>query len=246
MIIGSNIIYREKLSSTNDFASALLRKEKVEEGTVIHAGEQTEGKGQRGNSWHSEAGKNLTISIILYPDFLGSDQQFNISKVFSLSIAGLLESYTGSISIKWPNDIYYRNDKIAGILIEYSLEGSNIQHCIAGAGININQLSFPAEIPNPVSLGIITGNQYDTGILLSDFARVCDSWYEQLRKGKTRIIDEHYLSKLYRFNTPAIFETAGGSFTGKITGIDSFGRLQVENENGKRETYGFREIAFKD
>jgi len=246
MIIGSNIIYREKVSSTNDSASEMLRKKKLPEGTIIYAGLQTNGRGQRGNTWISEAGKNLTISIILYPDFLGSDQQFLISKLISLSISDLLKAYTSSISIKWPNDIYYKDDKIAGILIEYSLEGNMIQHCIAGVGININQLSFPPEIPNPVSLGKITRQEHDIDTVLSDFCRICDSWYKKLKEGRTDYIDDKYLKNIYMFNTPSVFRTNTGYFTGRITGIDSFGRLLVEHEDGNKEAYGFREIEFKD
>ncbi|MBN1387857.1 MAG: biotin--[acetyl-CoA-carboxylase] ligase [Bacteroidales bacterium] len=244
MLIGSNIIYREKVSSTNELAAEMLAADAVVEGTIIYAGEQYGGKGQRGNKWVSEAGKNLTVSIILYPRFLKADQQFMISKVISLSIAGFLDTYSDSISIKWPNDIYHKDDKIAGILIENSLEGNKMLTSIIGAGININQDIFPPEIPNPVSLSIINKREYDIGTLMDDFCRICDIWYSRLRKGHFDYIDKQYTNRLYRLNTPSGFITDKGIISGKITGVDRFGRIKIETDNGNSRVYGFREIEF--
>ncbi|HCC70289.1 MAG TPA: biotin--[acetyl-CoA-carboxylase] ligase [Bacteroidales bacterium] len=246
MIIGSNIIYREKVSSTNELAAEMLKDNSPSEGTVIFAGEQLHGKGQRGNKWISEAGKNLTFSIILYPDFLQSDQQFMISKVISISILELLDKYSDSISIKWPNDIYHKDDKIAGILIEYSLEGNKIQHCIAGAGININQFNFPPDIPNPVSLNIINHQEYDTGIILAEFCRICDYWYKELVDGQVETINTQYHNNLYRLNINTGFITHEGPLKGRITGVDTFGRILIDHENGNKGIYGFREIEFNN
>jgi BirA family biotin operon repressor/biotin-[acetyl-CoA-carboxylase] ligase len=246
MLIGSNIIYREKVSSTNKLAAEMLAAESVAEGTLIYAVDQYNGKGQRGNKWVSEAGKNLTVSIILYPGFLEADKQFMISKVISLSIAGFLDAYSDSISIKWPNDIYHKDDKIAGILIENSLEGSKILNSIVGAGININQVTFPPEISNPVSLSMINKREYDIGTAMVEFCRTCDIWYNRLRKGHLSYIDKQYTDRLYRLNIPSRFITARGTVSGKITGVDRFGRIKIEMDNGNNEVYGFREIEFTD
>ena len=242
MLIGSNIICNEKVSSTNEVAAEMLRADTVAEGTIIYAGEQLKGRGQRGNRWVSEAGKNLIVSIIVYPSFLEAEQQFIISKVISLSIAEFLDAYSDSISIKWPNDIYYKDDKIAGILIENSLEGNKLKNSIIGTGININQVNFPQEIPNPVSLSMINKREYDIGTLLAEFCSTCDKWYNRLREGYLNDIDKKYRSRLYRLNIPTMFTTAKGTFKGRISGVDRFGRIKIEMDDGKTGVYGFREI----
>lgn len=244
MTIGSNIIYREKVSSTNELAAEMLDKSFVPEGTVIYAGDQYLGKGQRGNTWISEAGKNLTLSIILYPGILEADQQFLISELISLSIAELLDAYCNSISIKWPNDIYYKDDKIAGILIENSLEGKRIQNSVAGVGINVNQINFPPEIHNPVSLNIINKREYDLKAILDEFCKICDSWYTRLKEGELDYINNKYQERLYRIGIPSVFMTPKGRVRGIIKGIDRYGRLKIEKSNGDTAVYGFREIEF--
>lgn len=247
MIVGSNIIYRKKLPSTNTVAAEMLSGKPPPEGTLIYAYEQNEGKGQRGNSWLSDPGKNLTMSIILYPDFLEAGQQFMISKAVSLAIAELIDDYSTSISIKWPNDIYHKGDKIAGILIENSLEGNRINNTIIGVGININQAVFPPGLPNPVSLKILNGCDYDIEQMLSSFCRIFDSWYSRLSAGQLSYINERYLERLYRMNEPAQFSTTDdGCLQGMIKGVDEFGRMIIELPDGAIRSYGFKEIDFRN
>ena len=232
MPIGSRIIYRDKVSSTNTLAREILDDDSSCEGTVIFASEQSKGKGQGNNTWLSEAGKNLLVSIITKPVFLKADQQFLISKTISLAIASMLDNYSGSISIKWPNDIYYKDDKIAGILIENSLEGNKIKNSVIGAGININQASFPPGLPNPVSLSMIKKREYDIADVLSDFCRISDDWYSMLKAGQLSYINQVYISRLYRFNRPSFFKTDQGRARGRIKGIDKYGRLKVRWDKG--------------
>ncbi len=247
MIVGSNIIYHKKLPSTNTVAAEMLSGKPPPEGTLIYAYEQSKGKGQRGNSWLSEPGKNLTMSIILYPVFLGAGEQFMISKAVSLAIAELLDEHSASTSIKWPNDIYHKGDKIAGILIENSLEGNKINNTLIGVGININQTVFSPVLPNPVSLKIINGHDYDIEQMLSAFCRIFDTWYSRLRSGQLSYINERYLERLYRLNKPAEFTTtADGCLQGMIKGVDGFGRIIIELTGGELRTYGFKEIEFRD
>lgn len=244
MLIGSSIIYREKVSSTNELASELISGLSPAEGTVIYAGQQLKGKGQRGNTWISDKDKNLTVSIILYPHFLQAERQFMVSKVISLAICQLFDPYSDKIRIKWPNDIYHKDDKIAGILLEYSLQGNTIQSCIAGAGININQDSFPPELPNPVSLKLITGREYNIKDILSDLCRLSDLWYTRLRNGHYDQIDAAYRARLYRLNYPSEFIAGAGSIRGKIKGVDTYGRLIIRLKDGSTGMYGFNEISF--
>ena len=127
-IIGKHIIQLEKVPSTNDYALKLLSKSTPEEGTIISTNSQTMGKGLAGNGWESQAGKNLTISIILKPSFLNPSKQFYISKIIALAVHEFLSGQLKNVRIKWPNDIYVNNDKIAGILIENSVIGNNFEY----------------------------------------------------------------------------------------------------------------------
>ncbi len=161
MIIGSNIYFYDHLTSTNSEAVRLLKESGLPEGAVISAGFQSAGRGQKENKWESEEGKNLLISVILFPINIEPDLQFIISMTISLGICDFLKRHIPASSIKWPNDIYVNNDKIAGVLIENSIMGSSIEYSIAGIGLNINQEKFTGDAPNPVSLKNITGIDYD-------------------------------------------------------------------------------------
>jgi BirA family biotin operon repressor/biotin-[acetyl-CoA-carboxylase] ligase len=155
MLIGIKYIFRENLSSSNSYAAKLLKNDKVQEGTIIYTNYQTEGRGQKGNTWESEDGKNLLISLILYPSMIKPSDQFIISKIISLGIGDFLRQHTDNVSVNWPNDIYVNNDKIAGILIEISIIRDEIENVIAGIGLNLNQKIFKSDSPNPVSLALI-------------------------------------------------------------------------------------------
>src|SRR6056297_946886 len=151
-IIGNKIISLLSVASTNEHARNLVQEGSPEEGTVIIAGEQKKGRGHGKNTWHSKRGKNLLFSIILYPRFILANTQFLLSKTISLGIYDYLCRYVSDVAIKWPNDIYVDDRKIAGILIENDLTGSSLNRSIVGIGININQVKFPEDLPNPVSM----------------------------------------------------------------------------------------------
>ena len=170
MIIGSKLIFLKNLPSTNTYAASLVKEKEVSEGTIIYTNYQSAGRGQGWNKWESEENKNLLISIILFPSMIKPAEQFLLSMAVSLGICDFLDLYTTTISIKWPNDIYVNNDKIAGILIENSIMGDLIEHTIAGIGININQSKFLSDAPNPVSLTNLTGGQFDLSQCLSQLA----------------------------------------------------------------------------
>jgi BirA family biotin operon repressor/biotin-[acetyl-CoA-carboxylase] ligase len=244
MSLGIRIIYREKVSSTNDLAFELLKERRVSEGTVVYAGEQDKGRGQRGNTWLSEPGKNLTMSIILKPHFLPADKQFYISRIISLAIIDLLSELVRNISIKWPNDIYVGSDKIAGILIEHSITGDKLTSSIAGIGLNLNQVKFPDTLPNPVSLGLITGEYHDVNKVLGDLCSLISRRYEQIAKGELKVIDKDYHSHLYLRNRPSEFMTAKGVIRGSIRKVNKYGQLVVDTELSGPETFSFKEIEF--
>jgi BirA family transcriptional regulator, biotin operon repressor / biotin---[acetyl-CoA-carboxylase] ligase len=198
MIIGSNILFINNLPSTNTYAASLLRDNELAEGTVIYTNHQSSGRGQGGNKWESEDGKNLLISIVLFPSMIIPAEQFHLSMAISLGICDFLDRYTSSVSIKWPNDIYVNNDKIAGILIENSIMGNLIEHTIAGIGINLNQKKFLSDAPNPVSLSNLTGKEYDLSECLIKLVSDLDKRYKSLIAGNAALIKAHYLSRLYR------------------------------------------------
>lgn len=244
MIIGAKKIFYENLSSTNTMAATILRRGDVMEGTVIRAGFQRAGKGQMGNSWESEPGKNLLISIILFPVTVKADRQFILSKAISLGIRDCLSEHTGNVSIKWPNDIYAGDDKIAGILIENSVIRDEIESSIAGIGININQEIFLSDAPNPVSLRMLTGKEYDLGVVLEDLLKRIDRRYKMILYERTGQIDSDYLASLYRYDIWSEFSDSRGIFEGKITSVTGAGRLLIEDRRGRIYEYGFKEVNF--
>jgi BirA family transcriptional regulator, biotin operon repressor / biotin---[acetyl-CoA-carboxylase] ligase len=244
MIIGSKYIFRENLSSTNTHAATLLKNNPVQEGTIVYTNYQTAGRGQPGNSWESENGKNLLISLILYPMMVKPSDQFIISKIISIAICDFLRQHISDVSIKWPNDIYAKNDKIAGILIEASLIREEIEYVIAGIGLNINQKKFISQAPNPVSLNIITGINYDIEECMKSLASNIDRRYKQLLQGKWSEIDDEYLDNLYRIREWCDFRDANGSFEGRIISVNPSGRLQIEDHKGRIYEYGYKEVSF--
>jgi BirA family biotin operon repressor/biotin-[acetyl-CoA-carboxylase] ligase len=244
MIIGSKYIFHENLPSTNSYAAKLLKENKVREGTIIHTNFQTAGRGHSGNTWESEDCKNLLFSLILYPSMIIPADQFIISKIISLGICDFLRQHTTNVSIKWPNDIYINNDKIAGILIEASILSDEIENVIAGIGLNINQRIFNSDAPNPVSLGVITGKTYLIEECLKSLASYIDIRYKQLLREEKTEIDSDYLSNLYRIGQWSDYRDSNVVFKGRIISVDPSGRLQVEDCNGKLNEYGFKEVSF--
>ena len=153
-------IILKQTDSTNRYLISMCeeKQDKLDPFTVVMSDYQTAGKGQRGNSWESEAGANLTFSFVVYPSFIAAKRQFIISQIVSLGIVNALKNYEKEgFSIKWPNDIYYHDKKICGMLIEVYLDGMDLGRCVCGIGLNVNQDTFHSDAPNPVSLCKIIG-----------------------------------------------------------------------------------------
>ena len=244
MIIGSDIQFYKMLTSTNTQALSLLKTKGIPEGTVICADFQTAGKGQGGNIWESDIGRNLLISIILYPESVSPAEQFLISMTIALGIIDFTEKYYHGSSIKWPNDIYIKNGKIAGILIENSIMGENIESTVAGIGLNINQEMFAGHILNPVSLRLITGREYDRVICLKQLLTDLDVRYKQLLYGDRETLTSEYIARLYRFKEWCTYRSGDIIFTGRILNVTSSGRLQIGKKKGKVMEFSFKEIDF--
>ena len=236
------LIHINETNSTNNYLQSLCSKQKMEELTVVVADFQTSGRGQRGNSWESDPGKNLLFSTVIFPEFLEARRQFLISQVISLAIKEELDTYTTDISIKWPNDIYWKEKKICGMLIENDLMGRNISQSIAGIGININQETFHSSAPNPVSLYQITGNQYDIFEVLRNMLRI-QSYYCQLQKNDTSFVTQ-YEKSLFRNEGMHRYKDASGEFLARIVCVEPEGRLILEDEKQTKRGYMFKEVEY--
>ncbi len=250
-IAGHRIIELESADSTNSYALGLLqraaRSGPDRDGlsrTVVVAHEQTAGRGLRENLWESEPGKNLTFSLILHPTSLPVERQFVLSQVVSLGIVDCLDQWLTSVSIKWPNDIYVEDRKIAGILIEISVMSGELSGVVAGIGLNLNQTLFTSDAPNPVSLKLLTGRDSDLETVLYSLLEQIDARHVQLEREKTDELHAEYCRRLYRFGDLCEYRCQSGCFTARITDVDESGQLILESEDGARQGFGFKEVAF--
>jgi BirA family biotin operon repressor/biotin-[acetyl-CoA-carboxylase] ligase len=240
------LIKLEQTDSTNRYLTSLCeeRHDEIDSFTTVVADFQSAGKGQRGNSWESEDGKNLTFSFVLYPSFLSAKRQFVISQVVSIGIVSTLRKYKGEgFSIKWPNDIYYQDRKICGMLIEVYLQGLNLGRCVCGIGLNVNQERFVSDAPNPVSLSQIIGREIDREELLKDVMVEIRRLYEDLKQGKGNIADT-YFKHLYRKDRYHSYKDANGVFEAKLVKVEPDGRLFLEDEQHQLRSYLFKEIQY--
>lgn len=235
--------YTASTASTNTFLQEMMRLEKLPEGFLLYTDFQTAGKGQPGNTWESENGKNLLFSMLLYPHSIKVYEQFILSEITGLAIRKVLEKYTDDICIKWPNDIYWKDKKIAGILIENSLFRDRIDTCIIGIGLNVNQEVFISNAPNPVSLRQITGNDINREILLMEIQAELLNIYQNY---SPEFIHQEYLNNLYRRNGFHRYaETAANTvFDAEIEDVLPDGRLILRIQAGEIRTFYFKEIQF--
>ncbi len=223
------------LNSTNAFALDFLSKTNAIEGTVISTKRQTAGRGQRGNYWESEPDKNISLSIILFPKFLVATKQFDLSKIVALAVKDLIQAHCDKeVKIKWPNDIYIENRKVAGILIQNSLSGVTIKNAVLGIGININQETFLSDAPNPTSLKLETGENFNIDELIKELCKHVEVWYLKLKANQKQSINDAYLNALYRFNEVHNYKIVETDevFQGKIIGIANSGQLKVKTQIG--------------
>lgn len=237
-------IHLEETDSTNSYLKRILSEEHLDEGTVVVADFQTGGRGQRGNSWESAKNENLTFSILLKPDFVLANKQFIISQIIALAIKDVLDKYTDGIRIKWPNDIYWNDRKICGILIENNLIGKHIEQSIAGIGININQIEFKSDAPNPISLSMITGNSYNFHEILDDIVNNILYQYQLAKDGNTSKIISLYKNALFRKDGYHFYNDGIENFEAKIIDIEPCGLLVLEKPDGEIRKFAFKEVQF--
>ncbi|MFI5157515.1 MAG: biotin--[acetyl-CoA-carboxylase] ligase [Sphingobacteriales bacterium] len=246
LFVGQNLITLKEVDSTNNFLKNTLSNSKpLPEGTVIMAESQYAGRGQQQNRWHSDAGKNLTFSSLLKPSFLAISNQFDLNRTISLGVYDALYPLLGKgLKIKWPNDIYYNDMKLGGMLIENAIQGNQIKHSIIGIGLNINQDNFPESVPNAASIKQILQRDYDLRQILSDICSHIEAWYLKLKAGRVDVVRKEYLSRLYWLGENKRFRVSGIDFDGTIESVMDNGLLVVKNNKGEKLEFNFKEITF--
>lgn len=239
-----NIQHINECDSTNAYLQRMILCEAVAEGTVVSTSFQTKGRGQLTNVWEAEEGKNILCSILLRPTALPIKSQFLISQAISVAIVDVLNTFAEDFSIKWPNDIYYKEEKIAGILIENTLSSKGIDSCIIGLGLNVNQQSFKSDAPNPISLHNIIGKETSVSALLESTLERFNKVYE-LVYTNVALLRENYFNNLLFCGQMRRYSDSEGEFIGKIVDVENDGHLIIEDECGKKRRYAFKEIQFK-
>jgi BirA family transcriptional regulator, biotin operon repressor / biotin---[acetyl-CoA-carboxylase] ligase len=265
VFIGKVLYHFDELPSTNTYASELLSEptnlaqNTVEErnpdyfgeGVVVSTFNQTYGRGQMGSRWASEPNMNLAASIILKPHFLQARQQFHLNKAVALAVSDFVAnqyaennlSLKNDVTVKWANDIYVKNNKIAGILIQNSLSGVDIQSTIIGIGININQTEFK-NLPNATSLKLETQKEYILREMLEKLCQCVEQRYLQLKNRNFDKLHNEYLDKLYRMGEDAIYQYPNGDyFSGRIIGVGDNGKLTLLTKSGV-ENFDVKEVRF--
>ena len=236
----NQLIHLKETTSTNTNLKDLLQDKILDEWFTIYADFQNGGRGQRGNRWESDSGKNLLTSILLYPKHIQACDQFLISQIVSLAIKNVLDQYISHVSIKWPNDIYFEDKKIAGILIENALSMDSIQHSIVGIGLNINQDKFLSDAPNPISLKQITGADYDLKNILNQIIEKIQYYYQQSETD----IRNLYKESLYRSKGYYLYSDNNDNFSAQIENVEDSGLLVLRQDDGSVRKFAFKEVKF--
>ena len=243
------MIHLNETDSTNRYLQQLCQEagnNKVEEFTTICADYQTAGKGQRGNSWEAAKGANLLFSFVCYPTFVPIRQQFVLSQLISLGIKETLDEYCSDISIKWPNDIYWKEKKICGILIENDLQGNSIGRCISGIGLNVNQEVFLSDAPNPISLKQITGEHYQRETILEKVMQRIEQSYQKLKEDSAYASElaTRYAASLFRREGLHCYQDKDGLFNARLVRVEADGRFVLMDEANQERSYLFKEVQY--
>ena len=236
-----NSFFIQETASTNELLWKMLRENTLAEGFVVRTDFQTAGKGQIGNLWESESGKNLLFSMALFPQKIRPDQQFLISQLVSVSIKKVLDEYVDDVTVKWPNDIYWKDKKLAGILIENSLQGRQIKFSVVGIGLNVNQTEFVSNAPNPISLQQITGKRNARNPLLD---MICQNIMDVYRDLDVEKLQMEYANMLFRKDGFHAFKADGELFQARIFSVHPDGRLELETSEGEYRSFYFKEVSF--
>ncbi len=243
---GKNLIELDSVASTNSFASELLQQEQPPEGTVIIGYNQSQGRGQQGAVWESEAWKNLTFSIIYYPTFISPEDQFLLNQAVSVGIVEFIrKKIERKVFIKWPNDLFIGGKKIGGILIENVLRGDKILSSVIGIGLNINQIQFSKDVPNATSFKILTGRDFDLKDCLNSVCSSIEKNYIVMKNSTEREnLRAKYNQHLYGINREISYLEGNKERKGTIMGTSLNGKLLVKDAENEIHIYSNKEMSF--
>lgn len=233
----------EAADSTNTWLT--IHEKEVSSPSLVYCHCQTAGRGQRGNSWESEPGKNITASLIFHPKDFPAARQFEISEAVALALVDYLQSKGVKALVKWPNDIYAADKKICGILVEHVVLGKNVTRSIAGFGLNINQKKFLSDAPNPVALTQLTGKEYDIDAEIKEVAAYLKEYIEVLSRENK--LHKQFLNSLWR-NDGNYYDfhdkLKDEKIKAKINHVGKDGILSLQVENGNIREYAFKEVEY--
>ncbi len=249
LFIGKNSLFLLEVESTNTYAMNLLRNVNAIEGTIVFTDNQTQGKGQRGAVWSSNIAQNITVSIILKPQFLDIDKTFYLSKISALAVydvlSDILVDSQYDIKIKWPNDILVNRQKIAGILIENNFTKTYVQNTVIGIGLNVNQHQFSDFERAATSINILTNKEFDRNTVMKMLFWKLEKWYLKLKERKFDIIDSNYMKYLLGINEVLSFEDVGKCiFDAKLVGVSKSGKLMLQLGNSEIREFDVKELKF--
>ena len=235
---GQSFSILPSIDSTNNYAMQKVHARLAKHGDAWFAMEQTKGKGQRGKSWQSRAGENIILSIVIAPSFLVPAQSFLLNAAIALGMYDFFKKYAGNeTSIKWPNDIYWRDRKAGGILIENSIRAKKWLFAVAGLGLNINQGYFEESLSRPTSLRQITGKSFEVIDLAKELCCFLEERYEALKAGNEALILHDYRLAMYKLNDQVKFTTNGVLQEALVKSVTADGLLIVETANKKEEKW---------
>lgn len=245
-LLGRQRLHLPEVDSTNAWLHRFTTKSTPPQGFVVWADNQTAGIGQFGSTWHSNPGENLLFSLLLHPHFLPPEKQFLLAQCIALGLWDYLKPHVPDLRIKWPNDLMAGPGKLAGILIQNTLQGDTIRQAIVGIGLNVHQTSFPPYLPDATSLASHTQHSWNRYHLLTGLLAAMDIRYRQLQDGHHQTLRDDYILALYHRNEPRRYQPAHGpAFTGMIRGVDEIGRLLVEQtDNGAIRSFQLKEISY--
>lgn len=239
-----HIKHFNEVGSTNSTSWEMIKSQEAAEGTVILSGFQHQGKGQQGNSWHSEKDKNLLVSVILQPDFLDVEKHFYLSMVVSLAVHHTLSGMQMPAMIKWPNDLLVHEHKIGGLLIENALERNVITHSVVGIGMNVNQQQFPPELSSATSISNELGREVDLSQILDELLENMARYYQKLKLQLFPELDRLYRDALFGYHEWHLYRDKQGDFKGSVVDIKPDGQLGIVNESGEKRYYYFKEVEW--
>ena len=229
----------DTVDSTNNYAMAKVRAGMAKHAQAFAAREQTAGKGQRGKHWHAAPGQNIAMSLLLKTDTLKVEQQFLLSMAVSLGVLDFFKKFVPEeVKIKWPNDLYWRDRKAGGILIETAFKGNNWKWAVAGIGININQIRFHHSLPNPVSLQQITGREYDVPVMITALYEKIMERVDTLLSFSADDLQQEYCNNLYQLNETITLKKGNVVFKTTLKGVSVQGQLLTADKMERHFDFG--------